>query len=193
MPLPTYRTGEFEAVIQEVADYVRSTHDRLYPRAAPLSDEQLRTYRPYLPPALLKKIRTLEPGGSPPLANPPFVHRARARGFVHMPDFLHLNEVTLDDLIVFQQEPTPRTFFHGLAHVAQYAALGVESYVRLYLEAFRRTGLHVTVPLEAHAYELDRRFAETPERPFSLMDEVRAWAEAGRYEPPAASTGKPVR
>ncbi len=185
MPLPTYRAAELEAIIREVREYVRSTRDRLYPTAQPLSPDQKRVFGRYLTAPALEKVRTVEPAGSPPLSNPEFVYRARTRGFEHMPDFTHLNEITLGDLIVFQQPPTARTLFHGLVHAAQYGIVGMDEYVELYLRAFTRTGLHVTVPFEVQAYEMDRRFAESPEAPFSVEEEIRSWLRTGRYQPPA--------
>jgi hypothetical protein len=40
---------------------------------------------------------------------------------------------------------------------------------------------HFLVPLEAHAFALDSKFAANGERSFSVEEEVRQWIEDGRY------------
>lgn len=53
----------------------------------------------------------------------------------------------------------------------------MELYVRAYLHVHR----NILVPLEAHAFALDTRFAANPEGSFSVEEDVRRWLRSGRY------------
>ena len=136
----------------------------------------------FFPADLLASVRIVPPKQAQ-LPNPDFYYRARQRGFAHMPDFSHLAEVTFGDLIVFHAKITDQLLFHALVHVVQYHALGIEGYVDLYLRNFVRTGKHIVVPFEVHAYGLDQRFMKAPAAAFSVESEVRRWLDEGRYDP----------
>ena len=66
-------------------------------------------------------------------------------------------------------------------HLVQQRVVGLPRWIELYVRAVLKTGLHVTIPIEVHAYELDGRFALSPAAPFSVEKEVREWAGTGRY------------
>ena len=157
-----------------MTEYVREQRRQHLPSAAPLSPRQKETVQGFLSPAVLElaRVRVIPTASFP---NPAFFYRARARGFQHMPDYTHLQEITFQDLIVLQEPGSDRLLFHGLVHVVQCQVLGLEEYVAAYLRAFVSTGRHVTVPLEVQAFQLDERFAAAPARPFSVEDEVRDW------------------
>jgi len=40
----------------------------------------------------------------------------------------------------------------------------------------------INIPLEAQAFKLEERFAVSPLEIFSVEEEVRLWASAGRYD-----------
>jgi hypothetical protein len=44
-----------------------------------------------------------------------------------------------------------------------------------------RTRSHISVPLEAHAFTLESKFAGAPEQHFSVEEKVRLWINQGRY------------
>jgi hypothetical protein len=85
------------------------------------------------------------------------------------------------DIIVFHDEIAPRTLFHGLVHAAQMALLGMDRYADLYVRGFVKSRSWIAIPLEAQAYQLDARFAVPSTAIFSVEDEVKSWAEQGRY------------
>lgn len=182
MPFPTYTKAELSAVIAGVVAFVREGRERFAPFAEPLSVAQCGTMQPFFATEVLARARIVPPERAD-LENPDFFYRGRKRGFSRMPDFAHLAEVTFDDTMLFHAAITDRLLFHALVHVVQYGVLGVEDYVELYLRNFIRTGLHVVVPFEVHAYELDERFARAPLKDFSVEREVRRWLKKGLYDP----------
>ena len=179
MSLPHYTPLEFDGVVEEVVTFVREQRDRMGPHARHLAADERKKFSPYFTPQCLDAVLVVCDGTR--VEEPAFAKRARAKGFSMMPTYAHLPEITLGDLIVIQARLTDRLLFHAMVHTMQYYLLGVELYVELYLRAFVRSGLHVTVPLEVHAYELDRRFAADPTQPFSVEHEVRAWVKQNRY------------
>ena len=112
---------------------------------------------------------------------PPFYAEAIALSSGNSPDFVHLASVTYLDVIVFHDEITLRTLFHGLVHVAQMAFLGLDRYTEHYVRGFVKSRSWIAIPLEAQAYQLDTRFAMSPSVSFSVEDEVRAWDEQRQY------------
>ncbi len=86
------------------------------------------------------------------------------------------------DIIVFHDEITLRTLFHGLVHATQMAFLGLDRYTDFYVRGFVKSRSWIAIPLEAQAYQLDTRFAMSRSATFSVEDEVKTWAEQGRYE-----------
>ena len=180
MSLPAVPPDELAGIVREVTAYAREQRRQHFPMAAPLSPRQRETMRPFFPAAVLEEARVrLIPTASFP--NPAFVHRARARGFQHMPDYSHLQEITFQDVVLLQEPGSDRLLFHGLVHVVQCRVLGLERYVAAYLRAFVSTGRHVTVPLEMQAFQLDERFVARPTQPFSVEDEVEDWERQGRF------------
>lgn len=182
MPLPILNESEVTGIIAGVVEFVRSGRERFAASAEPLSSTQHAAMRPFFPADVLDQVRVVPPERAD-LPNPDFYYRARDRGFARMPDFSHLAEITLGDLILFHAEVTDRLLFHAMVHVVQYRWLGIERYVDLYLRNFVRSGVHILVPFEVHAYALDERFAKAPAEAFSVESEVRRWLEAGRYNP----------
>ncbi len=164
-----------------VAAYLREERERYYPSSEPLSEHHKTRLRPYFTSELLDRIRVVELMGVR-VAPPSFYERARALGITNLPQLAHMDSLTFLDVIVFNETLQMRALFHGLVHAVQFAILGVERYTELFVRAFAHTSLHVTVPLEAHAFNLESRFARRPPETFWVADEVLSWYEGGRYE-----------
>jgi hypothetical protein len=77
------------------------------------------------------------------------------------------------DVALFNREPTLRTLFHNLVHLAQFSVLGVER--------LNESGLWMVAPVEEQAYQLDGRYTKDPTQFFFVTDEIQAWLGAGRY------------
>jgi hypothetical protein len=163
-----------------VLAYLRERRERYFRSAVPL-DKQLRArVQPFFSSGLLDRIRILELNGAR-VPNPAFYSEAQALGLVNLPPLAHMASLTFEDVIVFNDPLTERSLFHGLVHAAQIQILGLERYTELYVRGFLRTGSHVTVPLETHAFALDSRFAKDARDTFEVEEQVRLWIREERY------------
>jgi hypothetical protein len=167
-------------MVSQVAAYLRQESELYFRASEPLSQEWKTAVQPYFSKALLGSVRTVVLAGAriPP---PPFYSEAVAMSSGNLPDFVYLASVTYVDIIVFNDQIALRTLFHGLVHAAQMALLGLDRYTDLYVQGFVKTLSWIAIPLEAQAYQLDTRFAMSPTAIFSVEDEVKSWAEHGRY------------
>jgi hypothetical protein len=175
--LPEKRIAE---MVSGVAAYFRRERDLYFPASEPLTRGWRNAVQAYFSENLLDGVRAVILKGAriPP---PPFYSEAMALSSGSFPDFVHLASITYSDVIVFHDEITLRTLFHGLVHAAQVAFLGLDRYADLYLRGFVKSRSWIAIPLEAQAYQLDTRFAMSPSAIFSVEDEVKAWAEQSRY------------
>jgi hypothetical protein len=180
MPAREITEPELQQTVAEVIATAQRREERYLPRGVPLTPEQREAMRPFFAARLLDGVKTLELKNER-IANPAYQTRAKTRGYKLMLDFAHKAAIAHPQLIIFQEPLSLRLLFHGLVHVAQYALLGRERYLELYVRAFVQTGTYTSVPLEVQAYQLDHRYTEDPSLPFSVEDEVRRWSEAGRY------------
>ncbi len=166
-------------VIERVSTYLRQQRDHYFASAVPLTEQHKALLRPYFSASLLDHVRVVELDGKR-LPNLPFYREAKALGFERLPEFAHMASVTLIDVIVFNEKLTERSLFHALVHTVQFQVLGLEHCTELFVRSFGNA--QFIVPLDAHAFSLESRFARpTPEK-FSVEDEVRLWLKQGRYE-----------
>jgi hypothetical protein len=168
-----------EAIVR-LSSYLREQRERYVQSAHSLANHEKAAMWPYFSPSLLDRIRILELEGQR-VPNPPFYEQYRALGFVNLPEVAHMHSVTFLDVIVFNGKLSERTLFHGLVHAVQFDVLGLNSYCERFVRSFVNTKLHFSVPLEAHTFSLESKFAATPAHRFSVDDQVRLWAEQGRY------------
>ena len=134
----------------------------------------------FFTPVLLSQVRTVELADRR-IANPEFYAEAKARGCVELPDITHMASVTFVDTIVFHGAVEERILFHELVHATQIQLLGLERYAELFVRGFVRTRSYFMVPMKAHAFQLDARFAKNPLAAFSVVEEVWKWADDYRY------------
>jgi hypothetical protein len=177
-PSPTEPDPD-EASLQ-VADYLRQQREFFRPNGVPLHSKQQQLMELFFSRTLLERVRTVTLNGQR-ITNPPFYGDARAMGMKNLPDMTHMPSLTFEDILVFQDEIIARTLFHALVHAVQFEVLGLERYSALYVQGFLRTRSHISVPLEAHAFQLESKFAEQPNDPFSVEEKVRLWTNQGRY------------
>lgn len=165
--------------IARVANYLHQQRERFRPSARSLSEDHRRAMAPFFAPALLDQVRMVALDGHR-VPNPPFYAEARAQGF-NLPEFTHMASLTFEDVLVFHGEIAPRSMFHALVHAVQFDVLGLERYTELFVRGFLRTRSYISVPLEAHAFTLESKFAGDPAQPFSVEEKVRLWTNQGRY------------
>jgi hypothetical protein len=163
-----------------VAAYLSDQRNYYLPSAIPLSKLQKDLMSPYFPTDVLHEVRALELRGTR-VPNPPFYAQARELGFSSLPDIAHMSSITFQDVLVFNEQLTDRALFHALVHAVQFQVLGIERYTELFVRNFVNTRFHFLVPVEAHAFLLESKFARPSAEKFSVEDEVRQWAKQNRY------------
>jgi hypothetical protein len=92
-----------------------------------------------------------------------------------------MNSLTFLDVVVFNERVTQRSLFHALVHAVQFQVLGLERYTELFVRSFVNTRFHFRVPIEAHAFFLESKFARPAAEQFSVEDQVRLWVKQNRY------------
>ncbi len=163
-----------------VAGYLRDQRNYYLPSAAPLSKLQKDLMSPYFPADLLHEVRALELRGTR-VPNPSFYAQARELGFTSLPDIAHMSSITFQDVLVFNEQLTDRSLFHALVHAMQFQVLGIERYTELFVRNFVNTRFHFLVPVEAHAFLLESKFARPSAEKFSVEEQVRQWDKQNRY------------
>jgi hypothetical protein len=166
--------------IDRVGSYLRQQRDHYFADAAPLAEQHKALMRPYFPASLLDQVRVVELDGKR-VTNPSFYEEAKALGFENLPELTHLASLTFLDVVVFNEKLAERPLFHALVHAVQFQVLGVERYTGLFVRSFVITKHHFAVPLEAHAFSLESKFARPAPERFSVEDLVRQWWQQGRY------------
>jgi hypothetical protein len=166
--------------IEYVSSYLREQRERYLPSAAPLSKQHRALMSPYFSADLLEQVKVVELHGAR-LPNPPFYAEAKALGFGNLPDIAHMNSMTFLDVLVFNEQLTERSLFHALVHSVQFQVLGLERYTELFVRSFVNTRFHFLVPVEAHAFFLESKFARPAAEKFSVEDQVRLWDKQNRY------------
>lgn len=160
--------------------YLLQQRDCHRPKGAPIRPEFIEVLRHFFTPRLLARVRIVELHGER-MPNPPFYARARALGFAKLPELSHQASLTFIDVIVFNEKLEDRKLFHALVHTVQFEVLGLDRYVELSVRGFAKKRSYFMVPLKAHAFALDLRFAVERAKPFSVEEEIRHWARVGLY------------
>jgi len=166
--------------IGKVAPYLHEQRENFRTNGRPLSENHRVTMTPFFAPALLDKVRIVALEGRR-ISNPPFYAEAMAEGLTSLPEFTHMASLTFEDVVVFHGDIAARTLFHALVHAVQFEILGLERYTELFVRGFLRTRSHISVPLEAHAFTLESKFAGDPTQFFSVEEKVWLWINQGRY------------
>lgn len=122
----------------------------------------------------------------PVIENPPFQDDLIQMGILNPPDFTKMFGTTFIDCILFSENnisknnisPNSNTWFsllfHELVHVVQYDYLGAENFIKLYVKELANNNFQYdrNLPLEHLAYELQEEYERTPNRIFSVCDQV---------------------
>jgi hypothetical protein len=112
--------------------------------------------------------------------NPRFYALIGLLGVKGVLEMSSIGAITLVDVIAYPERMSRRTLFHELVHVAQYRALGVRRFARLYVNGFLEGGGYEGIPLEKQAFELEERFTRNPNSVFSVEEDVVQREKAGR-------------
>jgi hypothetical protein len=177
---PYCAEGDIQKAIEWFAEYLRSEREDYYAIGEPLAGEWRKIMQGYFSPALLDQVRVVELEEER-VANPWFYPKAREKGFQHLPDMTHKAAVTFLDVVVFNEKIGSRDLFHGLVHAAQVNVMGITEFTDLFVRGFLQARSYFLVPMKAHAFALDARFAANPGVRFSVEGEIRGWWRTGRY------------
>ena len=172
--------GKIAEAVNRIAQYLRRQREEFLPKSVWLADDHKRMVAPFFNPGLLELVRVVTLRNQR-IPNPPFYAKARELGLTNLPELTHMASLTFEDVLVFQGEITGRSLFHAMVHAAQFSILGMKRYTELFVRGFLRTGSHITVPLEAHAFMLESKFASEPNKPFSVEEKIWLWNNQGRY------------
>ena len=175
---PRVNEEQLLEVSASIASYLREARERYISVGVPLNARAKTAMRAFFSPELLDRVKTVELAGAR-LPAPAFYNRARELGFANLPDLAHMDSVTFQDVVIFNDKLTDNALFHGLVHVVQYQILGVQRMSDLLVRGFLRTNAHFAVPLEAHAFSMEARFAR--KESFPVEEQVRLWIREGRY------------
>jgi hypothetical protein len=164
--------------IADIATYMQEQREKYRPVAEALQPQHARTMGMFFSPSLLERIRIVELAshGLGRLVVP-----VQPNSYQSLLELTHMPSVTFEDVVVFNETVTERTLFHALVHAVQFQLLGLPRYTELFVRAFLATRWRFNVPLEAHAFELESRFAADRSHPFFVEDEVRLWIKRERY------------
>jgi hypothetical protein len=163
-----------------ISAYVREQRDRYFPAGAALSAQRKTIMQPYFSSTVLDRIKIVDLEGAS-VPNPPFYSKVRDLGFSNLPNFSRMATLTFLDVAVFSERITDTALFHALVHSVQFQILGIQRYADLMVRGFLRTNAHFAVPLEAHAFALESKFARNGSEGFSVEEQVRLWVREGRY------------
>lgn len=180
---PSNQPGEelILTAIERVSTYMRQQRERYFAQGTPLDKRQKAIMWPYFPAPVLESARIVALDGKSRIPNPPFFEEYKALGFLSLPEITHMHSVTFLDVVVFNEPVTERSLFHGLVHAVQFGILGLGGYSDLFVRALAANKLHFSVPLEAHAFALESKFAAIPTTQFSVEEHVRLWVKQKRY------------
>ncbi len=179
-PVPDLSETTVREGIDRVSSWLRQQREHYFASAAPLSEQHRALMGRYFSASLLDQVRVVELEGQR-LPNPPFYQEAKAL-LANLPDLIHMASLTFLDVVVFNEKLAVRSLFHALVHAVQFQVLGVERYAELWVRGFVDTKSYFTVPLEAHAFSLESRFARPDHESFSVDDQVRLCVTLGHYE-----------
>lgn len=177
---PPHSDERMTQAAARVLSYLQEQRERYSLMGIPLSLQQKTTMGPFFSPRVLEGVKIVGATGARP-SDLTFESEAQAPGFVRVPEITHLPSLTFIDVIVLNEALNARELFHGLVQAVQFQLLGAERYADLFARSFFMTGSHVMVPLEAHAFILESRFAKNRSMSFSVEEQVLQWINESRY------------
>lgn len=170
-------TEFLEFLIAQATPWIQAERTIHRPAGRPFSEAELEALGPFVQGDVLSTVRITSVAT---ISNPPF-HRQLEEAGIGVPlDFTRMSGITfIDTVLVSQRAPIPEDdwlplLFHELVHVLQYRELGLDRFVRNYVEGWAAGGFsYEAIPLERDAYELDAAFRTAGQRSFDASQLVR--------------------
>jgi len=182
---------EIQKAIGWFAQYLSTEREHHHPNGQLLAGEWRKMMDGYFAPALLDQVRIVELTDRR-VPNPWFYPYAEHRGVRHLPDMSHKAAATFLDVVVFNGKTNSRDLFHGLVHAVQVELMGLMEFSELFVRGFLSSRSYFLVPMKAHAFGLDARFAAQPGVRFSVEKHVLDWWRDGRYGTLKASASEGI-
>lgn len=169
-------TELIDSLVEKAVDWVELQRDAFRSGAFALPEPERTLIAPFFKEETLASVRFRH---IPQIENPDFLgfvkdREAASKSF----DFSQMAGITFVDTVVlsdayFEETDLVSLLFHECVHVVQYRQLGVEGFMRRYVEGWASNGMdYFAIPLERDAYELERQFRFQPHRPFFVEDAV---------------------
>jgi hypothetical protein len=177
---PHLTLGQVDQVATLVSQYITAQRETYVSQAVPLSGKQREAVGEFFSPQILDSVRLVVLRGKR-IGNPDFYPMLRGMGFHNLPDQSNMAAITFGDVVVSHETFSNGLLFHELVHAEQYRQLGIQRFSQLYVRGFLKRGSYEAIPLEVNAYTLEGRFEADPRESFSVEQEVKAWAERGRF------------
>jgi len=164
-------------LVEHAIQWVQSEREGHRSTARDLTEIEQSEFSPFFDSRILgvTKIKMV-----PCVRNPVFYLQLQDMVVPRLLDFTQAAGITFKDtILVSQRYLTSHTqmgplIFHELVHVVQYEVLGVTDFIERYVRDWVDNGLdYLAIPLEAKAYELQKRYAKGLKKGFSVLDEVR--------------------
>lgn len=155
-------------VTKLVAEYIAEQRSTFQSKAEPIASDHTIALQPFFPSDVLSQTLVVRGRAS----EPAFYSQLRLLGIRNPPAFSEMAGITFQDVIV-HVDPLSRTLlFHELVHAVQYKHLGLSGFADKYVRGFLSGGSYEEIPLEKHAYELEGKFAKSPDEVFSVEEDV---------------------
>ena len=164
-------------LVEHAIQWVQSEREEHRPAARDLTEIEKSEFSPFFHSRILgiAKIKMV-----PCVRNPGFYLQLQDMAVPRLLDFTQAAGITFKDtILVSQRYLTSHTqlgplIFHELVHVVQYEVLGVTDFIERYVRDWVDNGLdYLAIPLEAKAYELQKRYEKGLKKGLSVLDEVR--------------------
>ncbi len=182
MDTEKFTAAEVTALTEEAVFWLNQQREKFRASGSSFTNIQKESLLPFFSAEILDRVRIVnlaQTGETIPY--PPFYERVRAGGYRLVPDSAHMAAIPFIDVVVFNKEPTLRTIFHALVHVAQFEIVGIIRCMEVYFRVLNDSGLWMVVPFEEQAYQMDARYTRDPADQFSVEYEIREWLQSGRY------------
>jgi hypothetical protein len=164
--------------ISEGTRWVASQRSKYRARGSRLAQPHRDHLAGFFPPTLVDSIVVTD---VPEIENPDFYSLLDAQGIPWPLDFRLMGGITFVDTVCIsasraRTSPGDRLalLFHECVHAVQYDLLRVPEFMRLYVHGWAASDRdYERIPLEVHAYELERMYRDSSRKPFSVLPLVR--------------------
>ncbi len=162
-------------LIENGRSWVISQRDSNRGSAEPLSRLEIDQLGVHFQPGTLDRVRVRKVSQ---IENPGF-YSALEQADQSIPlDFRQMAGITFVDTLLVAEPKVPNErwiplLFHECVHVCQYHVLGVNIFVREYVNGWAQNGFDYNqIPLERDAYELQRAFEASPHRNLNIEEQI---------------------